>query len=132
MDAGFRLDGIPALDSWDLIVAVLHGNTYQSRQKRGEPYKSPTQKKFHGMIDDLHNVDFIHSNVHSSRKEALLCIFEAVIKMIIKVRSPTKRHVSGTHRVGLDWLLTATLHFGTQIYSYASSHEDTRSKSISG
>ena len=29
---------------------------------------------------------------------------EAVIKMIIKGRSPTMRHVSGTHRVALDWL----------------------------
>ena len=32
--AGLRLDGIPALDLWDLIVAVLHGNTYQSHQER--------------------------------------------------------------------------------------------------
>ena len=24
LDAGLRLDGIPALDLWDLIVAVLH------------------------------------------------------------------------------------------------------------
>ena len=29
---------------------------------------------------------------------------EAVIKMIIKVRGPTMRHVSRTHRVSLDWL----------------------------
>ena len=29
---------------------------------------------------------------------------EAVIKMIIKGRSPTKRHVSRTHRVALGWL----------------------------
>ena len=29
---------------------------------------------------------------------------EAVIKMIIKGRSPTMRHVSRTHRVALDWL----------------------------
>ena len=29
---------------------------------------------------------------------------EAVIKMIIKGRSPTMRHVSSTHRVALDWL----------------------------
>ena len=28
---------------------------------------------------------------------------EAVIKMIIKGRSPTMRHVSRTHRVALDW-----------------------------
>ena len=37
----------------------------------------------------------------------LLYVFEdieAVIKMIIKGRSPTMRHVSRTHRVALDWL----------------------------
>ena len=59
------------------------------------------------MIDDLDNVDFTSSNVHSSRQEALLYVFEdneAVIKMIIKGRSPTMRHVSRTHRVALDWL----------------------------
>ena len=31
---GSRLDGNPALDLWHLIVAVLHGNTYQSNQER--------------------------------------------------------------------------------------------------
>ena len=30
LDAGLRLDGKPALDLWDLIVAVLHGNTDQN------------------------------------------------------------------------------------------------------
>ena len=34
LDAGLRLDGIPALDLWDLIVAILHGNTHQSNQER--------------------------------------------------------------------------------------------------
>ena len=34
LDAGLRLDGVPALDLWDLIVAVLHGNTYQRNQER--------------------------------------------------------------------------------------------------
>ena len=29
---------------------------------------------------------------------------EVVVKMIIKGRSPTMRHVSRTHRVALDWL----------------------------
>ena len=54
------------------------------------------RKKAHGMINDLDNVDFISSNVNSSRQEALLYVFEdneAVIKMIIKGRSPTMRHV---------------------------------------
>ena len=43
----------------------------------------------------------------SARQEALLYVFEdneAVIKMIVKGRSPTMRHVSRTHRVALDWL----------------------------
>ena len=63
--------------------------------------------KFHGMIGDLDNVHFISSNVHSSRDEVLLYIFEdneAVINMIIKGRSPTMRHVSRTDRVALDSL----------------------------
>ena len=33
LDAGLRLDGTAALDSWDLIVAVL-GNTNQSHKER--------------------------------------------------------------------------------------------------
>ena len=44
---------------------------------------------------------------HWARQEALLYVFEdneAVIKMIIKRRSPTMRHVSRTHRVALEWL----------------------------
>ena len=42
----------------------------------------------------------------------MLCIFEdteAVIKMIIKGRSLTMRHVSRTHRVALDWLFDRTI-----------------------
>ena len=55
----------------------------------------------------LNNIDCVPSNVQSSHQEALLYVFEdneAVIKMIIKGRSPTMRHVSRTHRVALDWL----------------------------
>ena len=49
----------------------------------------------------------VPSNVQSASREALLYVFEdneAVIKMIMKGRSPTMRHVSRTHRVALDWL----------------------------
>ena len=45
LDARFRLDGIPALDLWDLIVTGLHGNTHQNNQERGDPFKSPKRKK---------------------------------------------------------------------------------------
>ena len=92
----FPLDGIPALDLWDLIVTVLHGHTNQNKQVRGgpctnlvraAPHKLQVRKKSHGKIDDLNNVDLISLNVISSRKEALMYIFEdneEVIKMIIK------------------------------------------------
>ena len=36
LDAGLRLDGIPALDLWDLIVTDLHGNTNHSNQAQGD------------------------------------------------------------------------------------------------
>ena len=101
------MEGIPALDLWYLIVTVLHGNTHQNDQVREDPYKSPTRKKIHGKIDDLNNVDFLSSNVNSSRQETLLYVLEdneAVIKMIFKGRSSTTRHVSRTDRVALDWL----------------------------
>ena len=65
LDAGLRLDGIPAFDLWDLIIEVLHGTTYQSNQERGDPHKFPTRKKVHGKIDGLDKVDFLSSNVHS-------------------------------------------------------------------
>ena len=50
----------------------------------------------------MENIDSVPSNVQSSRQEALLYVFEdneAVIKMIIKGRRPTMRHVSRIHRV---------------------------------
>ena len=64
-------------------------------------------KRSQGMINVLSNIDCVPSNVQFSHHEALLYVFEdneAVIKMIIKGRSPTMRRVSRTHRVALDWL----------------------------
>ena len=77
------------------------------REVRSTPHTIQKQKQSQGVINDLDNVVFIPSNVNSSHQEALLYVFEdneAVIKMIIKGRSPTMRHVSRTHRVALDWL----------------------------
>ena len=77
------------------------------REVRSTPHTIQKRKQSQRVINDLDNVDFIPSNVNSSRQEALLSVFEdneAVIKMIIKGRSPTMRHVSRTHRVALDWL----------------------------
>ena len=93
------------LDLWDLIVAVLHGNTNQNNQERDDPctnlrevrstpHTIHKRKQSQRVINELDNVDFISSNVNSSRQEALLYVFEdneALTKMIIKGRSPTMR-----------------------------------------
>ena len=63
--------------------------------------------KSHNKIDLMTDIDSVPSNVQSLCQEALLYVFEdneAVIKMIIKGRSATMRHVSRNHRVALDWL----------------------------
>ena len=79
----------------------------QTSDRTVRPVDTERSQKSHGKINVLNNIDCVPSNVQSSRQEALLYVFEdneAVIKMIIKGRSPTMRHVSRTHRVALDWL----------------------------
>ena len=88
LDAGLRLDGIPALDLWDLIVSVL-GNTIQAPERPGRPVMTDKSQRSQGKTDVLNNIDCVPSNVQSSHQEALY-VFEdneAVIKMIIKGRS---------------------------------------------
>ena len=107
MDTGLRLDGLPALEIWDLIVSVFGSVSHvsdRSVQPDNDVHKHLKSQK---RINVMENIDSVSSNVQSSRQEALLYVFEdndAVIKMIIKGRSPTMRHVSRTHRVALDWL----------------------------
>ena len=104
---GLRLDGLPALELWDLIVSVL-GNVSRVSDGSGQPDSDvPKRHKLHKKIDVTKDIVSVPSNVQSARQEALLYVFEdneAVIKMIIQGRSPTMRHVSRTHRVALDWL----------------------------
>ena len=103
LDTGLRLDGLPALELWDLIVSVF-GNSHIS-DRTGQPVNG--KNKSHNKIDVVYDIDSVPSNVQSASREALLYVFEdneAVIKVIIKGRSPTMRHVFRTHRVAFDWL----------------------------
>ena len=99
--------GLPALELWDLIVSVL-GNISRVSDNPGRPViDAHKRQKSQSRIDVMKDIDLVPSNVQSAHHEALLYVFEdneAVIKMIIKGRSPTMRHVSRTHRVALDWL----------------------------
>ena len=61
-------------------------------------------KRSQGRLNVLNNVDLVPSYVQFSHQEALFEDNEAVIKMVIKGRSRTMRHVSRTHRVALDRL----------------------------
>ena len=104
LDTGLRLEGVPALELWDLIVSVFRNISHIS-DRTGQPVNG--KNKSHNKIDVIQDIDSVPSNVQSASREALLYVFEdneAVITMIMKGRSPTMRHVSRTHRVALDWL----------------------------
>ena len=119
LDAGSRMDGIPALDLWDLVIEVFLSSPNQLKKSkrrvqgnllRDTPSNKHTDNQTKTPIQHdnlaLSNVDHVLSNAKSSRFGAMLYIFEdneAVIKMIINGRSPTMRHASRTHRVALDW-----------------------------
>ena len=120
LDAGLRKDGIPACDLWDLEIEIFHSSPNQLNNTKGQVQGNSsrnttankhTQNKTKVLTQhdnfDLNNVDCVPLNAKFSRFGAMLYIFddnENVIKMIIKGRSPTMRHVSRTHRVALDWL----------------------------
>ena len=125
LDAGLRMDGITAFGLWDLVVEVSHFFTRQNQQSRrceratGKP-SADVQPNMRNQIPTKHtnldprNIDHVPSKGMHSGPSAKLYVFEdneAVIKMIIKGRSPTMRHVSRTHRVDLDWLFDRTPRF---------------------
>ena len=88
LDTGLRLDGIPALDLWDLIVSVL-GYTIQTPERPRRPVVTDKNQRSQGMTNVFNSIDCVPSNFKSSHQEALLYVFEdneAVIKMIIKGR----------------------------------------------
>ena len=117
LDAGLRMDGVPALTLWDLEIKVFHSipnqtnNTKAVREPRWNP-SATAKSNVHNTISMKHanvnptNIDNIPSNTKNSDSSAMLYVFEdnvAVIKMKITGRSPTMRHVSRTHRVALVW-----------------------------
>ena len=118
LDAGLRMDGIPAFDLWDLVIEVFHSSPNQTNKTKDvreprENLSARTPPNMRSQIPtkhtnlDLTNIDHVPSNGNHSGSSAMLYVFEdneAVIIMIIKGRSPTVRHVSRTHRVALDWL----------------------------
>ena len=75
LDTGLRLDGLPALELWDLIVSVF-GSVIQTSDRTVRPVDIHKNQKSHGKINVMKNIDSVPSNVPSSRQEALLYVFE--------------------------------------------------------
>ena len=72
LDTGLRLDGLPALELWDLIVFVF-GNVSRVSDRSGQPVKG--KNKSHNKIDVMQDIDSVPSNVQSPNREALLYVF---------------------------------------------------------
>ena len=75
LDARLRLDGLPALELWDLIVSVF-GNMTQTTERTRRLVVTDKSQEAQGKINVLNNIDCVPSNVQSSRQEALLYVFE--------------------------------------------------------
>ena len=73
LDAGLRLDGLPTLEMWDLIVSVL-GNMTQTTERTGRPVIIDKSQRSPGKFNVLNNIDCVSSNVQSSHQEGFFCI----------------------------------------------------------
>jgi hypothetical protein len=102
---GLRLDGLPSLTLWDLIL-----NTLDPIGWKPKPFdaRADVNSLLPEETQELLNVDFVPCNVAEISERAKLLIMEdndAVIKMCMKVRAPTMRHVPRTQRIDVDSLL---------------------------
>ena len=115
-DAGFRMDGVPALNLWDLVVVVLHSPSPFIPNPGRDPEQCDYSVRHTSKYERNWNCPRLvwERLVTSLRTQNFLTTVsllyisddnEAVIKMIIKGRGPAMRHVSRTQRVALDWLL---------------------------
>ena len=65
LDTGLRLDGLPALELWDLIVSVF-GNVSHVSDRAGQPVNG--KNKSHNKINVVHDIDLVPSNVQSANR----------------------------------------------------------------
>ena len=110
------MDGIPALDLWDLVIEVLHSSQQQLNETKGlsvqgnllrnttsnQHTQNQTNVPTTHDTFDLYHVDSVPSNViflnlvHQAEHILVPMLYvlednEVVIKMMIKGRSPTTR-----------------------------------------
>ena len=89
LDAALRVEGIPALALWELVIDVFH--PLPNAVKQVMPTKQPVKRSIY---DELTSVDFVPSNVPCPNGRAILVLLEdndPVIQICIKGRNPTRR-----------------------------------------
>ena len=109
LDAGLRMDGLPALDLWDIAIEVLlstnntvkpnHNGIQESVATLHSKAKTQNVKRRQN-VEQLSDVDHVPTNTHSSRGESQLYILKTTklsSRSLFKGRSPTMRHMSRTH-----------------------------------
>ncbi len=113
LDAGLRMEGLPALDLWELVCEVFvtpkDGSSMKREAMQAGPHHLPKEEAEKDLHNTLAMVDYVPPNLPAINplNPAKLMILEdneAVIKMCAKMRSPTMRHVARVHRVNLDSL----------------------------
>ena len=74
LDTGLRLDGLPALELWDLIVSVL-GNVSRVSDRSEKPENDVHKRhKSQKKIDVMENIDSVPSNVQSASRSFIVCV----------------------------------------------------------
>ena len=103
LDAGCRMEALPALMLWDLAIDVFHP---QPKSKVTPLCFKDQEAMYKQRYDMFNSIDFVPPilPITYGRAFFLLEDNDAVIKMVIKERSPAMWHIARTHRVDLDWL----------------------------
>ena len=91
-DAGLRMDGLLALDLWDIEIEVLrssnntvepnHDSIRETCARQKPKNKTPTEKRKQN-VDQLSDADYAPTNTHSSQK-TLICTFLKTMKLSSK------------------------------------------------
>ena len=122
LDAGLRMDGLPALHLWDVVIDVLRSSnstkppTNPTAGNCSRNHKSNPKQKGDRDVEQVSvcGLRYVTTNAHSSQGKSQLYISEdneAVIKMIIKSRVSSPRELRKVLRKSCE---TETNEFGVK------------------
>ena len=104
LDTMLRMEGLPALSLWSQVTEIITGRS-NSTSPKTKSSESSAFRKYDSISLDY--CDYVPPSLPSLRyntKSFFVQDNDAVIKMVVKARAPTLKHVSRTHRIDLDWL----------------------------